>query len=237
MQLPPYTVRESARAKHLNLRLSSRGNLEVVVPIGYDHTEIPAVLIKNKAWIDRAQTRVAERQPKEKHLAAEGLPTQVEFRALNKTWEVEYTPAPVKYIKINETLDPTVIFWGNTRSEDTTRYALKKWLVMQGDRHLAPWLRRLSRDIKLPFNDVTFRGQQTVWGSCSQDQNISLNYKLLFLPAPMVNYVMIHELCHTKQMNHSKRFWSLVEQCEADYKQLDRDLNQAMQYVPRWLQD
>jgi predicted metal-dependent hydrolase len=237
MQLPPYTVRESARAKHLNLRLSPRGELEVVIPVGYDRTEIPSVIIKHQDWLDRAQQRLASRQPQQKHLASEGLPSIVELRALNKTWDIEYTPAPVKHIKINESLESTVILWGNTRTEALARQALKKWLAIQGDRYLGPWLRRLSQDIGLPFRDVTCRGQKTLWGSCSQDKNISLNYKLLFLPAPLVHYVMVHELCHTQHMDHSKAFWNLVGQCERDYKGLDRDLNKAMQYVPRWLQD
>lgn len=237
MNLPPYTVRESVRAKHLNLRLSANGDLEVVIPIGYDRTEIPGMIIKHQDWIDRAKQRLATRQPQQGPLASEALPATVEFRALNQSWNVEYTPAPVKHIKINESLESTVILWGNTRSDSLTRKALKKWLMMQGDRYLGPWLRRLSEDVGLPFREVTCRGQKTVWGSCSQDRNISLNCKLLFLPAPLVHYVMVHELCHTQYMDHSKDFWALVGRCEKDYKGLDRDLNKAMQYVPRWLDD
>ena len=66
---------------------------------------------------------------------------------------------------------------------------------------------------------------------------ICLNYKLLFLPPQITRYVLIHELCHTVHMNHSKEFWQLVKKNDPLYKQWDHDLKNANQYIPQWLQD
>jgi predicted metal-dependent hydrolase len=137
---------------------------------------------------------------------------------------------------MSELDDSVLILWGNTANEALCQVALTQWLTRKATQHLTPWMRRLSEDIELPCDRISFRGQKTRWGSCSSQKNISLNYKLLCLPAPLVNYVFVHELAHTIHMNHSDQFWHLVEQKEPAYRQLDRDLNDALQYIPRWLE-
>jgi predicted metal-dependent hydrolase len=234
MDFPDYTIRESAKAKNVNLRLSVDGQLEVVVPRGFDRAEIPSILTKHQRWIERASNRMAQRQPQAPNLAATTIPSQIDLRAVGQNWLVEYTPAPVTSIRFSE-LDDCVILWGNTEDEALCKLALQKWLTRQATRHFSPWLTRLSQETGLPFKQVSFRGQRTRWGSCSCEKNISLNYKLLFLPAPLVHYVLIHELCHTVHLDHSARFWKLVGQKEPDYRRLDRELNEAMSYVPRWV--
>jgi len=66
------------------------------------------------------------------------------------------------------------------------------------------------------FNRISIRNQKTRWGSCSSKKNINLNYKILFLPKAMQDYIIVHELCHLKEMNHSHRFWNLVQQALPD---------------------
>jgi predicted metal-dependent hydrolase len=231
-----YTIRVSQRAKHVNLRLTRTGQLEVVIPPGFDRAEIPSIIVKHGTWLERASARLAKRQPTAPHLVAEGLPSRIELRAIGQTWLIEYTPAPVTQIRMSELDDSVLILWGNTANESLCQAALTQWLTRKALQHLTPWMRRLSEDLGLPCNRIRFRGQKTRWGSCSSQKNISLNYKLLCLPAPLVNYVFIHELAHTIHMNHSDEFWHLVEQKEAAYRQLDRDLNEALQYIPRWLE-
>jgi hypothetical protein len=113
---------------------------------------------------------------------------------------------------------------------------LRKWLAHQAHRELAPWLRQLSISLGLPFHNISVRGQKTCWASCSSGKNISLNFKLLFLPRPLVHYVLVHELCHTIHMNHSKDFWALVEQKQPDYAWRRAAIKKAWRYVPRWVE-
>ncbi|HXV97711.1 MAG TPA: M48 family metallopeptidase, partial [Anaerolineae bacterium] len=100
---------------------------------------------------------------------------------------------------------------------------------------LVSWLTEMSRIENLPFKRAAIRGQKSRWGSCSSTGTISLNYKLLFLPVSLVRYVLIHELCHTRYLNHSKKFWSLVKQKEPAYKAAQIELRAAWRYVPGWL--
>lgn len=67
------------------------------------------------------------------------------------------------------------------------------------------------------YNRVTVRDQKTRWGSCSKNKNLSFNYKLLFIPRDLADYVIVHELCHLHEMNHSYKFWALVAKVVPDY--------------------
>ncbi len=68
------------------------------------------------------------------------------------------------------------------------------------------------------YNRVAIRNQRRCWGSCTSLKNLNFSYKLLFLPRHLLDYIIIHELCHLQELNHGQNFWSLVEQQCPDYK-------------------
>jgi hypothetical protein len=78
---------------------------------------------------------------------------------------------------------------------------------------------------------VSIRGQKTAGPAASSDKNISLNYKLLFLPPELVHYVFVHELCHTVHMNHSAAFWKLVEEKQPGHQRFRDEIRDGWQYV------
>jgi len=71
---------------------------------------------------------------------------------------------------------------------------------------------------------VSIRNQKTRWGSCSRQKNLSFSYRLFLLPPRFCDYVIVHELCHLKEMNHSPKFWALVARTFPDYKKLRREM-------------
>ena len=74
------------------------------------------------------------------------------------------------------------------------------------------------------FNRIAIRNQRSCWGSCSEHRNLNFNYKLLFLPEHLADYVIVHELCHLQEFNHSPNFWNLMARALPDYKELRKEL-------------
>ncbi len=80
--------------------------------------------------------------------------------------------------------------------------------------------------IGVTYNRISIRAQKTLWGSCTADGNLNFNCLLVLLPERVMRYVVVHELCHRKEMNHSKRFWSEVSKILPDYKLLRKELKE-----------
>jgi len=74
------------------------------------------------------------------------------------------------------------------------------------------------------YGRVSIKNQRRCWGSCSSLKNLNFSYKLLFLPAHLCDYIIVHELCHLKEMNHGPKFWQLVAEEMPNYKQYVREL-------------
>ena len=74
------------------------------------------------------------------------------------------------------------------------------------------------------FNKIFIRNQKTRWGSCSQKRNLNFNYRIIYLPQHIIDYIIVHELCHLKEFNHSRRFWNLVALQIPNYLEIRREL-------------
>ncbi len=112
----------------------------------------------------------------------------------------------------------------------------KKNLLAIGDRRDFLKNRQIARDLvfnklskfndfyKFDYNRVAIRDQQTRWGSCSAKKNLNFNYRIALLPDRLADYVVAHELCHLRELNHSPRFWNLLSLSLPDYKFLRHEL-------------
>ena len=87
---------------------------------------------------------------------------------------------------------------------------LEQWYRMQAAKLIKKRADNLSTELGLTYNRLIIRGQKTRWGSCSNKGNLSFNWRLIMAPESVIDYVIIHEITHLKEMNHTKRFWQLV---------------------------
>ena len=87
---------------------------------------------------------------------------------------------------------------------------LSRWYRRFAREHLATRIGELSAEHRLPYKRLFVRSQQTKWGTCSTKGNVSLNWRLILAPKNVCDYVVLHELMHTKVLNHSQRFWVLL---------------------------
>ncbi len=81
-------------------------------------------------------------------------------------------------------------------------------------------VKELATRLKIGYNKVSIRNQKTRWGSCSAKGNLSFNYRLIFLDSELMDYVIIHELCHRLEFNHSPKFWQLLSDYSPNYQEL-----------------
>lgn len=228
---PGFDVRESARARRLSIKVFPRGRVEVVVPRRTRPKDVESFVTENREWIRRARQSFALRHP----LESFRLPETIELRGLQQTVTARYeqqTGASTVRLRAS---GPGIVLSGRINDEKRCVLALKRWLAATARKHFDPWLRSLSELTGTPFNKLQVRAQRSCWGSRSSSGTISLNLCLLFLEPELVRYLMIHELCHGRHMNHSKSFWRFVGKFEPDYKKLDRELTECWNRVPSWL--
>ena len=91
-------------------------------------------------------------------------------------------------------------------------------LAQQALTKIPPRVYHFSKLLKVTYGSITIRNQKSKWGSCSSQGNLNFNCLLMLCPPEVLDYVVIHELCHRKEMNHSPRFWAEVESIDPDYK-------------------
>jgi len=233
--LPKYKVRESRRARHVSLKISFQGTLEVVVPPGFNPKEIPDILERRRGWITKTLKRIEKQRDALPAEHSAEKPTALELRSRDETWTIVYKKSRSSTVALTQSNPQELTLRGTIDDAEACRDLLRNWLQRKARTELAPWLQQVSQRCDLAYSRLTVRGQSTRWGSCSSSQSISLNYKLLFLPPHLVDYVLVHELCHTVHMNHSKAFWQLVGQYCPELDQVKADLKKAWQYVPRWV--
>ena len=236
MDLPQYTIRESVRAKHVIIKASLHNGLVVVVPKGFDQRQVPQILSGKRQWIERALARIEQ---KKVVLAADwhgGLPERIRLNAINKELLIDYQQGAPSQVTLAVQGERRLLISGDIGDLSLVRTVLRRFMISKAKVDLIAWLQSLADEHGFVVNKVSVRLQKTRWGTCSFQGAISLNAKLLFLPHDLVDYVMIHELCHTVHHNHSPDFWQLVEEHMPRAETMRCRLrDDAWRFIPAWL--
>jgi predicted metal-dependent hydrolase len=199
------------RARRYILRVRPDGSLRVTVPRGGSRREAEAFVTQNAKWIERERRRVrAEHAPVEWHAGSEIL-----FRGIM-----------VRIAVFPRCAGGSVISYGDRRIAlerlDNLRAAIERDLCELATRELIPRLHELGARHGIRLGRVTIRNQRSRWGSCARNGNIALNFRLVQMPDGVRDYVLLHELMHIRQQNHSRRFWKLVASVCPDFRESER---------------
>jgi predicted metal-dependent hydrolase len=103
-------------------------------------------------------------------------------------------------------------------SENEAGAVLEQWLRSAARQIITQRVEIISKALKLSYNRIFIRNQKTRWGSCSQKRNLNFNWRLVMAPPDVLDYIIIHELMHLIELNHSKKFWRLVADVCPDYQ-------------------
>jgi len=201
-----YRVRRSPRARRVRVNVDPRG-VEVVLPQRAPEREAAAAIRELAPWIRR---RVRELERAQEAVAARG--DAVPY--LGQLLRVRVEPGRTRvHRRGDELLAPA----GPNREA-----ALERWYRRAARDEIGPRLERACALAGSSYSRLTIRGQRTRWASCSRTGAMSFNWRLLLAPEPVLNYVVWHEVCHLEVMDHSPRFWSLLERWCPDYREHSR---------------
>jgi len=204
-----YTVKRSSRAKHARLEVCAGTGLTVVIPGSYNMDDISDLLREKGRWIlDKLAKYVTG------HPITEGNePKSGDFIPyLGRRLKVltRHNPGKVAGVKLEKNRLLVDLDSRNGR----LNLVIEWWYRRQAENHIKKRTDELCSRVGVTYGRLTVRGARTRWGSCSQKGNINFNWKLMMVPDPVIDYVIIHELAHLKEINHSKNFWKLVaEHC------------------------
>lgn len=230
----PYVIRVSPRSSRVRLTLNPRDGLVMVTPPGVRHEELAELASSWRGWVAR-QIDLMGIQDLDAPAQRTILPDSIPLPAIGEEWGVLYRYAPSGFTRVIEKGRSSLVVSGDCGDREACVAALRRWLTRRAQRTLPEWLEEVSQEAGLPFASVSIRGQRSRWGSCSADGDISLNYQLLFLPRHLARHVLIHELCHTVELNHSPRFWRTVARHEPDVARLRAEMRRSWSHVPDWL--
>ncbi|MCE5191344.1 MAG: M48 family metallopeptidase [Actinomycetia bacterium] len=228
-----YTVRVSPKAKHVRITVTRDADVVVTVPRRFPRRSVPAVVEARRAWILRALERARARREAVRAEHGDVLPATVVLPATGETLAIEYRASAASGVTARQS-GGVLALTGTVNDEAACAAALGRWLVRSARASLDATLTELAITHGFTVARLRVGLQRSRWGSCSAHGTVSLNAKLLFLPPELVRYVMLHELCHTRVMDHSARFWALVGQHDPGFELHRRALRDAERLVPPW---
>jgi predicted metal-dependent hydrolase len=196
----PLRIVRSLRARRYLLRLDQDGAARLVIPRRGSQAEAMRFLERSRGWLER---RVAAWRSRENMR-----------RPWNNGATLLLRGEPVRLLVESDLFGTTLSFAGESlrgvAPAADYRDAIQAHLRLLAERDLPPRTRELAQIHGIAISRVSVRAQKTRWGSCSARGTISLNWRLIHAPPLVQDYLIIHELMHRRQMDHSARYWKLV---------------------------
>ena len=205
-----YTVRRSSRARRVRVCVDPLGAVEVVLPQRAREREAAAAVVQLRPWIER---HLAKASGVQDAIAARG--DRVPF--LGETLTLRPERGRTRAHRRNDGL---LVPAGDAEA------AIERWYRRTARVQITPRLDAAVAALGVSYTALTIRNQRTRWGSCSSTGAMSFNWRLLMAPEEVLDYVVWHEACHLRVMDHSPRFWKLVEKHVPAYRE-----------PRRWLRD
>ena len=199
------SVRRSMRAKRYSLKVVN-GQIIATLPVGGNIDGMKEVIIRNREWIRKALLKSPE-----KPLFDEQTDLQtatVKIKIVRKSC-VNYQIV-TKSAKELEIVCPLDTDFHSETIQEFLKEVIVGILRREAKRYLPPRLMLFAEKYGFEVNEVKINRSKTHWGSCTSMKNINLSLNNMLLPWHLIDYILLHELCHTREMNHGDRFWSLM---------------------------
>ncbi len=215
--------KKSPRAKRVSIRMKPFAKITVTVPVNVSYESAKKFVIEKQNWIIKHLKTIAEQEKRLTIFTTDTKFKTLKHRLIIESWNkdsiltrVENGVIKIKYPE-NANIETEQI-------QNAIRKAIERALGKEAQEYLLLRIAFLARKLGFKYRSVTINNLKTRWGACSRDNQISLNLHLMRLPSRLIDYVIIHELCHTKEKNHGVKFWKLMERVLKNAKLLDKEL-------------
>jgi predicted metal-dependent hydrolase len=204
-------IKRSTRSKSARLEANIYG-IHVVVPANYEVQNIIRFIYTRKNWIFKIYKYYGRFVDK---FGQESSINEDSIAFLGSIYKLRIVRDKIPFNIISDNLKLITFHVTDRRKykED-----IRTWYKSQTSKIIFERLPLICSKLNLRYNRVLIKGQKSRWGSCSKNKNLNFNLLLAALPSEIIDYVIIHELMHLKELNHSKRFWELVNMHDPDYK-------------------
>ncbi|MCI0500746.1 MAG: M48 family metallopeptidase [Epsilonproteobacteria bacterium] len=212
------------RIKRIGLSLENQNEIIIKTPLKFKANQIRDIIIQHKDWILRSLNKVPVKNRFD-FICGGKIPFMGDDYPLEMVIDDEITNVKVKFE--NEIF----YFYHNSNIDGATEYdlfvdGLKAFYKKVAIKYIDPMFDEMCFLTKLHPEKISYRYAKRQWGSCSYKNDISINYMLLQFPINTIRYVVLHELCHIEEKNHSARFYNLVSLYMSDYKKEELILKQ-----------
>lgn len=220
-------VKRVHAAKHVRLRIGRDGSLIATMP-----KRAPLILVKNLVNDSRERLRslIGEQTTHKntRYIDNDRVGASHTLAFIKDTIATHR----VKFVGQNIIiLIPEDDVWSSTESQKYARNGVTKALKKEAHAYLPRRLLHLANIHDFEYVSIRYTNAKSRWGSCSSSGTISLNIALMLLPVEIIDYILLHELCHTKEMNHSEDFWAMVENVSPEYKSHRKKLKEYSPYL------
>jgi predicted metal-dependent hydrolase len=219
----PVELHRKAFRRSMSIYLYPNKPIKVVANHTLAKKEVIDFLLKKQEWIEKTFEKFSEHLeqfPEKKIKAYEVFP----FLGIDRKLKVVITPNKKFFVSVSEQdllLHVPRNEWSANAKIQEYPGALKEirhFYKREAETLLLSRVKLWSEQMGLRPSQVKFREQRTRWGSCSSRRVINLNWRLIVFPLSVIDYVIVHELAHIEQMNHSAKFWAIVEKHIPDFK-------------------
>lgn len=210
-------IKRTDRKKTVSFQVE-RGLVKVLAPKHLEKVKLDKIIKSKSKWIKNKLSKVDEILPYRKKDYVSGE----DFMYLGKHYKLKVIKGGKYKVKLSDKY-LTLTIKSHTKDEKIKRL-LKNWYLENADKYLKEITSELSLKNNLNFKSVKVRNYRSRWGSCSSIGNIFYNWKIIMAPKKVINYIVLHELAHTKIHNHSPKFWIYL-------KSICEDIN----YSKKWL--
>ena len=191
-----YTVYRR-KVKNARLRVNEDGRVHLFVPLSFTDEDIEKLLERKKGWISSKQKFFQQKSKIQLR--------RNELLLFGNRYAYYYSSQYKNKVVVNHE-SKTI----QAQRDLLDKTIQEKWLKSVAKKYVTERAETLSDALLLPFNKLYIRSQKRKWGNCSSEKNISINWRLIKAPEFVIDYVIIHELCHTVIMNHSAHFYTLL---------------------------